>query len=69
MIILQVVFLYCIIGFLFAVIFLTRLIDVIDEAAMDSSWKFRLTIVPGCIVFWPVLLRRYISSLKDNHHG
>jgi hypothetical protein len=51
-------------GLLFAIPFLIRGIGVIDEAAQASPWSFKLTLLPGCIVFWPILLKKYIYALK-----
>jgi hypothetical protein len=56
MIIFYIVMTYLIIGFIFSIIFVTRLIDRVDESAQGSSWTFRLMIIPGCIALWPVLL-------------
>ena len=32
----------------------------IDPAARGTRWPFKLMIVPGCAVFWPLLLKRLI---------
>lgn len=33
-----------------------------DPAARGSSRLFRLTILPGVIAFWPLLLRRWLTG-------
>lgn len=66
MIILYIAAAYLILGILFAIPFLLRWITTVDESATGTSWKFRLTILPGCIVFWPVLMKKYITLRKGN---
>jgi len=68
MITLYAVLLYLIIGLLFAIIFLVRLIHTIDDAVSISPWTFRLMIFPGCVVFWPLLLQRYLTVRKSQGH-
>lgn len=58
---------YFLAGSIFAVIFLTRWIHKIDEGVAESPWTFKLIIAPGCIVLWPVLLRKYISETSNKH--
>lgn len=62
MMILYLAIAYLFIGALFAILFLIRLIRVVDEAAAESPWTFKLMIFPGCIVFWPVLLKKYLKA-------
>ena len=66
MIMLYLVGAYLIIGLLFSIPFLLRWIGKVDESAVDTSWTFKLIILPGCIVFWPVLLRKYLIRLKQS---
>lgn len=61
MVILYLVIAYLFAGIVFAILFLTRLIQVVDEATVESPWTFKLLIFPGCVVFWPVLLRKYLK--------
>ena len=49
---------YLIAGILFSIYFLIRGIAKIDVATTDSGWKFKLIILPGCILLWPVLLTK-----------
>jgi hypothetical protein len=49
-------------GLCFAVPFVTIGVGRIDPVAAGSPWSFRLLIVPGTIVFWPVLLRRWAAG-------
>lgn len=49
---------YLLAGSLFAIYFLTGGIEQVDVSAHGSGWVFRLIILPGTIVFWPVLLKK-----------
>jgi hypothetical protein len=51
-------------GFLFAIIFVVKGIIKVDEMTRGSSWIFRVIIIPGTAVFWPLLLKRWISASK-----
>jgi hypothetical protein len=51
--------LYVLLGALFAVPFALRGVGVVDPAAADSPWSFRLLITPGVIALWPLLAARW----------
>ena len=53
---------YLLAGSLFAVFFLTKGIGKIDTAAHGAGWGFRLIILPGTIVLWPVLLKKCLPA-------
>ena len=38
-----------------------------DDASNETPWAFKLTILPGCIVFWPVLFKKYLDAKKDKY--
>ena len=59
MVIIYVVVIYLVVGLIFSIPFLLKWIHQLDEGAHESPWTFRLIILPGCIVFWPVLLEKY----------
>ena len=63
-IILLIVALYLAAGLVFAVPFVIRGVTRIDESAVGSKWGFRLIIIPGTVVFWPLLLRKWLKTLK-----
>lgn len=67
-IIVWLAFIYIIAGAVFAVAFLLRGIYVIDETAKGGSIGFKLIILPGVIVLWPVLLRQWKKVLKTKPH-
>jgi hypothetical protein len=62
MIVLYIIFTYIGLGVIFSVPFLSKWIHSLDEATHDSGLAFKLIILPGCIVFWPVLLKKYWQS-------
>ena len=61
------VIVYLAAGLVFAVPFVIKGVTAVDEAATGSKWGFRLIIVPGTIVFWPVLLKKWIRSTKEKN--
>jgi hypothetical protein len=56
---------YLLCGIVFAVPFLITGLSVIDENAAGSKFGFRLIILPGTIVFWPFLLRKWLVATKE----
>lgn len=48
-------------GFLFATLFLSAGIKKVDVTTHGSGLGFKLIILPGVIVFWPVLLQKWIK--------
>ena len=66
MLIIYILILYLAAGLLFSLPFLTRWIHLLDEATHDTSVTFKLTILPGCIVFWPVLLKKLLQTKSGN---
>jgi hypothetical protein len=57
---LNAVALYVGAGFIFALVFLTFGITRIDPAARGAGLLFRLTILPGVVTLWPIMLARWI---------
>lgn len=66
MLILYIIAAYILIGLVFTLLFLIRWIDKVDEAATETSWGFKLIILPGCIVLWPMMLRKTLIALKKS---
>jgi len=67
MLILDVAILYIAAGFVFAVYFVTAGLKRFDHQAAGAPVSFRLIVVPGAVVLWPVLIalslkRRRIAS-------
>lgn len=66
-IILLIAALYLLAGVLFAVFFLSKGLKKMDTAAHGSGWGFRLIILPGTVVLWPVLLNKWRKVKKISH--
>jgi hypothetical protein len=52
-------------GLLVGIPFVWRGVGRIDAAAVGASWGFRLTILPGCIALWPLILRHWIHGKNE----
>jgi hypothetical protein len=66
--ILAIVGIYLICGFVFALAFVFRGVQVIDEGARDSTLGFKIIIIPASTVLWPLLLAKWIKSSKNQSH-
>lgn len=58
---------YLLAGLLFAIPFVIRGVGRIDEGARGSGLGFRLIIIPGTLVFWPLLLKKWILFAKKHN--
>ena len=56
---------YLAMGLLFVIPFLWKGITKVDEGALKSTFGFKIIIIPGVVVFWPVLLKRWRKALKQ----
>jgi hypothetical protein len=61
-IILIIVLIYLLLGLLFVIPFLIKGITKVDEGAHGGSVGFKIIIIPGVIVFWPVLLNKWMKA-------
>jgi len=52
-------------GLCFAIPFALIGVKKIDSHAAHGSWGFRVLIIPGTMVFWPLLLRRWAAGVKE----
>ena len=68
-IILKLVLVYLALGLVFAIPFVIRGAGKIDEGAADGSRGFRIIIIPGTIVFWPLLLNKWRRAVKKEKAG
>jgi hypothetical protein len=59
---------YLLAGLLFAIAFVIKGVEKIDQAAHGSSFGFRVIIIPGAMIFWPWLLKKWVRSSKSVHH-
>ena len=64
-IVLIIVVAYLLLGFVFAIPFIIKGVAKIDEGAHGAKWGFRIIIIPGTIVFWPLLLNRWLKAPKQ----
>jgi hypothetical protein len=62
MIIIYFTLIYLVLGIVFSIPFLSKWIHTLDEATRESGLAFKLTILPGCVIFWPALLKKYWQS-------
>ena len=63
-----IVGIYLICGFAFALAFVFKGARVIDEGAKDSTLGFKIIIIPASMVFWPLLLIKWIRVSKNQSH-
>jgi len=56
--------LYGIIGVLFTIVFLIFGIEDSDPCAKGTSISFKLLLVPGVIIFWPLFAIRWIIGVN-----
>lgn len=68
-IVLSVCLVYVLIGLAVGVPFVFRGVHRIDVATQGGSATFRLTILPGSIVLWPWVMRRWQQSTKGVGHS
>lgn len=61
-ILLIIALIYLISGVLFVIPFLIKGLTKVDEGAHGGSIGFKLIIIPGVIVFWPILLKKWIRE-------
>ncbi|MFK7988979.1 MAG: hypothetical protein AB8I08_23375 [Sandaracinaceae bacterium] len=50
------------VGVLFGLAFVFFGVSRLDEAARGSSLAFRLLILPGCVVLWPLVAYRWLRG-------
>jgi hypothetical protein len=60
-IIFSIIAVYLTLGVLFMIPFVIKGVTKIDEGAHGSGIGFRIIIIPGVIVFWIALLRKWIK--------
>lgn len=57
-----VIGLYLSIGLVFGLIFISLGLKNVDEGSIDTSWKFKLLLIPGMLVFWPLFLKKWMGA-------
>ena len=61
-ILLMIVAVYLLVGVLFVIPFLIKGLNKVDEGAHGSTIGFKIIIIPGVIVLWPVLLSKWMRK-------
>lgn len=56
--------LYALLGIVFAPVFVLFGAARIDPSVRQSTWGFRLMIVPGVIALWPLLVLRLLRGVQ-----
>jgi hypothetical protein len=51
-------------GTLFALAFVFIGVGKVDATARGATPGFRLIIIPGAILLWPILLRKWLTAVK-----
>jgi hypothetical protein len=57
-----IVAIYLVLGVCFVIPFLIKGLAKVDEGTHGSTIGFKIIIIPGVIVFWPVLLKKWIKK-------
>jgi hypothetical protein len=60
--------LYLACGLLFAIAFVIKGAAVTDEGTHGATIGFRIIIIPAAIVFWPLLLRKWMQVNKTKRN-
>jgi Na+-driven multidrug efflux pump len=55
---------YLLMGVLFVIPFLMKGLKKVDEGAHGSTVGFKIIIIPGVIVLWPMLLSKWMTNLN-----
>lgn len=56
-------------GLLVGLPFLTFAVGRVVEGAAGSSLMFRLMMLPGAVLLWPVLLHRWLTAGRRDGHA
>lgn len=56
---------YAGLGLLFAIPFLWKGVGRSDPSVAGSTIGFRLIIIPGVVLFWPLLARRWLTGATE----
>ncbi len=64
-VILAIIGIYLTLGLLFAIPFVWKGAPAIDSAAKGTAISFRLLLIPGATLLWPILLQYWLQSRID----
>ena len=57
---------YLLLGVLFVIPFLMKGLTKVDKGALGSTVGFKIIIVPGVIVLWPLMLRKWLAASRES---
>ena len=63
--VLIIALIYLVMGALFVIPFLVKGLTKVDATAHGGTIGFKIIIIPGVIVFWPALLKKWIRKNKS----
>ena len=63
-IVLAVVGIYMLIGLIFGIYFAFTQVGKVDPVAKAGTWGFRILIIPGMTIFWPIFAKRLAAGLE-----
>lgn len=58
---------YAALGLLVGLAFVFRGVNQVDQGARASGWPFRLTILPGVVALWPLMLLKWKRARRRAH--
>lgn len=61
-VIVQIWLIYTVIGIVFSMLFFKFGLVTVDESAENTTWKFKLLISPGMLIFWPLFALKWKRS-------
>lgn len=53
---------YLALGFVFALLFVSKGLQRVDAAAQGMPWLARLLIFPGVVALWPLMLKKWLRG-------
>lgn len=56
---------YLMMGLLFAIWFVAKGANTVDEGIKHAPWGVRLLIFPGSVLLWAVLLKKYLQRKNE----
>jgi hypothetical protein len=65
-VIIRIVEIYIACGIVFALPFVIKGVTGVDEGTYGTKLGFRLIILPGTIIFWPLLLSKWVKTKRND---
>ncbi len=56
---------YLIMGIIFAILFVAKGVDKVDENMHGTNWKLRLLLIPGLALLWPIMLKKLAANQSE----